>query len=373
MKLLESVSRSAFSGFVFLALTFSMGMTTSCTKKSQAPSGSTTGSSVSATQAPREVRLGIWSNYVTPEMLSEFEKSSGIKVVVSNYSSNEELLAKMQAGGAAYDVVVPSDYMVSSMIQLKLLKKLDAAKIPSAKSLEPRFLKKAYDPTNEFSLPFDWGTTGIAVNRQLYSGKVKGWKDFFDNPELAGKVAFLDDVREVIGAALKYQGHSLNTKDPKDLEAAKKLLLQTRKRVKMYSSESLMTLTQGEAAVTQAYVSDAMQARQKLNGKVDYILPEEGGTWWIDNLVISANAEHSDEAHQLINFLLEPKIVAMTVKTVFVSPTSQAAMSLLPPEILGNRAMFPTEKDLSKFEMLQDLGDSMRAWDQIWTELKAGD
>jgi spermidine/putrescine transport system substrate-binding protein len=332
---------------------------------------SSTTSATGAAKVAHEVHLGIWSNYVTPEMLADFEKQTGIKVVVSNYSSNEELLAKMQAGGAGFDVVVPSDYMVSSMIQLKLLKKLDAAKIPNAKGLNPRFLKKAYDPTNEFSLPFDWGTTGIAVNRQLYKGTVKGWKDLFVNPELAGKVAFLDDVREVIGAALKFQGHSLNTKNPKDLEDAKKLLIQTRKRVKLYSSEALLTLTNGEAAVTQAYVSDAMQARQKMNGQVDYILPEEGGTWWIDNLVIPASAEHVDEAHQLINFLLDPKTVVVTVKSVFVSPTSQAAMSLLPPEILNNHAMFPSEKDLAKFEMLQDLGDSMQAWDKIWTEVKA--
>lgn len=358
------MNRLALLGVALVSVfTFS----TSCTKKADQSTGSTT----SAAKVSHEVHLGIWSNYVTPEMLSEFEKNTGIKVIVSNYSSNEELLAKMQAGGSGFDVVVPSDYMVTSMIQLKLLKKLDAAKIPNSKGLNPRFLKKAYDPTNEFSLPFDWGTTGIAVNRNLYKGQIKGWKDLFENPELAGKIAFLDDVREVIGAALKFQGHSLNTKNPKDLEEAKKLLIATRKRVKLYSSEALLTLTNGEAAVTQAYVSDAMQARQKMNGQVDYILPEEGGTWWIDNLVIPATAEHVDEAHQLINFLLEPKIVAMTVKTVFVSPTSQAAMSLLPPEILKNRAMFPTEKDLSKFEMLQDLGESMRDWDKVWTELKA--
>ncbi|MFL5814363.1 MAG: PotD/PotF family extracellular solute-binding protein [Bdellovibrionia bacterium] len=352
---------------VGIALVSTLVVSTGCTKKTDQSSTSMT----SAAKVSKEVHLGIWSNYVTPEMLAAFEKASGIKVIVSNYSSNEELLAKMQAGGAGFDVVVPSDYMVTSMIQLKLLKKLDPAKIPNAKSLEPRFLKKAYDPTNEFSLPFDWGTTGIAVNRQLYKGQVKGWKDLFESPELAGKIAFLDDAREVIGAALKFQGHSLNTKNAKDLEEAKKLLISTRKRVKLYSSESLLTLTNGEAAVTQAYVSDSMQARSKMNGQVDYILPAEGGTWWIDNLVIPASAEHADEAHQLINFLLEPKIVAMTVKTVFVSPTSQAAMSLLPPEILNNHAMFPSERDLSKFEMLQDLGDSMREWDKIWTELKA--
>lgn len=322
-------------------------------------------------QPPREVHLGIWSNYITPEILAEFEKTSGIHVVVSNYSSNEELLAKMQAGGSGFDVVVPSDYMVSSMIQLGLLKKFDESKIPSAKSLDPRFLKKKYDPTNAYSLPYDWGTTGIAINRKIYKGEVQGWADLYGKPDLNGKIALLDDVREVIGSVLKLQGHSLNSRDPKELEQAKQFLLQARKRVKLYSSESLLTLTNGEAAVTQAYVSDAMQARKKMNGQVDYILPKEGGTWWIDNLVIPATSQHANEAHALIDFLLTPKTVVHTVESVFVSPTSQSARSMLSADLTSNASMFPTAADLAKFEMLEDLGDSMQAWDKIWTEVKA--
>lgn len=332
-----------------------------CTSKtSQSPKTASVG---------KEVRLGIWSNYVTPETLASFEQKTGMKVLVSNYSSNEELLAKMQAGGSGFDVVVPSDYMVSSMIKLNLLKKLDVTQVPSAAQLDARFMHQNFDPKNEYSLPFDWGTTGIAVNRKLYQGEIRGWKDLFTKPDLVGKIAMLDDAREVIGAAIKMQGHSLNTHDPKDLEEAKKLLLASRKRIKLYSSEPYMTLVNGEAPVTQSYVGDAIKAKK--SGSVDYILPEEGGTFSIDNLVIPTSSTNGEGALALISFLLEPKTVALTVQSVFISPTSQAALSLLPPEILGIHVMFPTAKELSKFELLEDLGTDMPAWEKVWTELKA--
>ena len=180
-----------------------------CTKKgAEAPtaaqSGAATGSKV--------VNLAIWSNYIKPEVLTEFEKRTGIKVQVSNYSSNEELLAKLQAGASGYDVVVPSDYMVFAMSKLGLLKELDFTQLPNFKSIDPKYLKKQFDPANKYSIPYDWGTTGIAVNRTLYKGKIAGWKDLFNNADLAGKVTLLDDVRETIGAALKAQGLSLNSK-----------------------------------------------------------------------------------------------------------------------------------------------------------------
>lgn len=353
--------KKSFLFFVLGLFTFG------CTQGTQSPSsGQAAGQTA---PSGKEVRLGIWSNYVTLETLNEFEHRSGLKVLVSNYSSNEELLAKMQAGGSGFDVVVPSDYMVSSMIKLGLLKKIESEKIPSSSSLDPRFLHKNYDPKNEYSLPFDWGTTGIAINRKLYKGDVRGWKDLFTKPDLEGKIAMLDDAREVIGAAIKMQGHSLNTHNPKDLEQAKKFLLSIRKRVKLYSSEPFMTLTNGEAAVTQSYVGDAIKAKK--SGAVDYILPEEGGTFSIDNLVIPTSSDNTEGARALISFLLEPKTVAATVMSVFISPTSQGAMSLLPPAILGIHVMFPTEKELAKFEMLEDLGADMQEWEKVWTELKA--
>jgi spermidine/putrescine transport system substrate-binding protein len=344
--------------------------TSACTQKSPTSSSSATAASPSG--AAKVVNLAIWSNYVNQDMLNAFEKKTGIHVQMSNYSSNEELLAKLQAGASGYDVVVPSDYMVFAMIKLGLLKELDYSKIPNSKSIDPRWLKKNYDPTNKFSVPYDWGTTGIAINRTLYKGQIKGWKDLFGNTDLAGKVTLLDDVRETIGAALKAQGFSLNSKDPAQLAKAKEMLFKVHPRVKAFTSEPMMPLVNGETAVAHAYMSDALQARKQTGGKIDYIIPEEGATLWIDNLVIPNGAPHWAEAHALINYLLEAKSNASTVMSVMVAPTNKETYALLPSDLQKNTILFPKEPVMKKLEMLQDLGESLAQWDRIWTEVKAG-
>lgn len=319
----------------------------------------------------RVVNLGIWSNYLAPEAVADFEKRTGIKVQISNYSSNEELLAKLQAGGSDFDVIVPSDYMVYAMVRTGALRRLEMKKLPHAQGLDPRFLKKPFDPRNEYSLPYDWGTTGIAVNRALYAGEVRGWKDLFEKPDLSGKISLLDDAREVIGAALKEQGYSLNSHNAAELAKAKALLMRSRHRVKLFTSETLSSLTNAETSVAQAYVTDALQARRATGGRVQYVLPEEGGTLWLDNLVIPAQAPHPDEAHALIDYLLEPKTVTTAVTQLFVSPANLDAISLLPEPLRKDPLIFPSAQALSKFEMIEDLGDTARDWDRIWTEFKA--
>lgn len=323
--------------------------------------------------APVTLQLGIWSNYLTPNTLDEFQKRTGYRVQVSHYSSNEELLAKLQAGAGGYDVIVPSDYMVFVMGKLGLLKKLETAKLSHFGEIEPRYLKRSFDPTNEYSAPYDVGTTGIAVNRDKVKTRVTGWKSLFEAPELAGKISFLDDAREALGAALKAQGKSLNTRDAAELDAAKRKLIQARSRVRAYNSETLSALVNGEVLVAQAYVSDAMQARKATGGKIEYVLPEEGGTFWIDNLVIPAKASHPAEALALVDYLLEAKVAAATAQTIFVTPANRNAMGLLPAGFVASHAeMFPTEAQLAKFEMLEDLGERVADWDRAWTEIKAG-
>jgi spermidine/putrescine transport system substrate-binding protein len=357
------------SGFVAAFISISLAVSAGCTKKSEAPAPGA--GSEGSTSGGRVVNLAIWSNYVSPELLAEFEKKTGIKVQVANYSSNEELLAKLQAGASGYDVAVPSDYMVFAMIKLGLIRELDYTQLPNAKSLDPRYLKKPYDSENKFSLPYDWGTTGIAVNRTLYKGEIKGWKSLFSNPDLAGKFTLLDDVRETIGAALKAQGFSINTKNPEELAKAKALLIKNRGRIKAFTSEPMMPLVNGETAVAHAYLSDALQARKQTGGKIEYIIPEEGGTLWIDNLVIPTGSQHLKEAHAFINFLLEPSSNVSTVKSVFVAPANKDAFALLPKDFQSNTMLFPPAKILEKCEMIQDLGDALAQWDRIWTEVKA--
>jgi spermidine/putrescine transport system substrate-binding protein len=337
-----------------------------CTKKS-----AETPQQDSEAARPKVVNLAIWSNYLSPRLIQEFEGKTGIKVQISNYSSNEELLAKLQAGATGYDVAVPSDYMVSVMANMGLIQELDYFKLPNAKNLDPKLLKKNYDPENKFSVPYDWGTTGIAINRSLYKGRLTGWKDLFETAELKGKFTLLDDVRETMGAALKSLGYSLNSKNDGELKMAKELLTQVRSRVKGFTSEPMMPLVNGETAVAHAYSSDALQARRESSGKIEYIIPVEGATLWIDNLVIPKGAPSTLAAHIFINFLLDAKSNASTVQAVLVAPANKETFALLPKDIQSNPALFPPDEIKNKLEMLHDLGDGLAAWDRIWTEVKA--
>ncbi len=358
-------------GGVVIALAVALGAF-ACTKKADKPSAkSAVAEATTPEGVPSTLNLAIWSNYVSPELLADFEKATKIKVAVSNYSSNEELLAKLQAGASGYDVVVPSDYMVFAMIKLGLLKPIDLAQVPNAKLLETKLLKKAFDPENKHSLPYDWGTTGIAVNRDLYKGELKGWKQLFENDALAGKFTLLDDVRETTGAALKALGKSLNATNPADLDAAKKLLLKIRPRVKAFTSEPMASLVSGETAVAHAYLSDALQARRETAGKIEYVIPEEGATLWIDNLVIPSGATHVREAHVFINYLLEAKSNVTTVLSVLVAPANREVFAILPEDIRKNTSLFPPEAVLRTLEMMNDLGEAMSIWDRAWTEVKA--
>lgn len=322
-------------------------------------------------QAEKVVNLAIWANYLSPEMQEKFTRETGIKIQVSNYSSNEELLAKIQAGAAGIDVAVPSDYMVGIMTKLEVLRPLEHSKLPNTSGLDPALMKQEYDPENAFSMPYAWTTAGIAVNRDLYKGEVKSWKDLFENQDLAGKMALLDDVREVTAAALKMHGYSVNTTDPDELKKAEETLKKIRSNVKMFRSDMIDPLINKEVAAAQVYSSDALLAAAKGHAKIEYILPEEGGTRAIENLVILKSAKNVEAAHKLINFLLSAEANASFVKEIMGGPVVLKAKEMLPPNLKSNTSLFPPAATLSKFEGLKDVGETTRVYDRIWTGIKA--
>ncbi|BEV67865.1 spermidine/putrescine ABC transporter substrate-binding protein [Bdellovibrio bacteriovorus] len=334
------------------------GLLAGCTKKSAEVSEA------------KEVNLSIWGNYISPELQAQFEKETGIKINISNYSSNEELLAKVQMGSSGIDVAVPSDYMVEVMSKMNLLEALNPDQISNKTLIDPQFLKQNYDPENKFSLPYIWTTAGIAVNRDLYKGPIKSWKDLLENPQLKGKFALLDDVRETLGAALKMNGFSVNSTNPEEINKAKATLLKAKKNVKMFASDTIDILNNKEVAAAQTYSSDALQAADKSPGKIEYIIPEEGGTFAIDNLVIIKGAKHPEAAHKLINFLLSEQAEINRVKTILGGPVLKNTKAALPKELQNNRALFPDEATLKKLERIQDQGEKNKLFEDSWTEIK---
>ncbi len=358
--ILSALSLSSRNLIAFAAL-FAFGalFLSACTKKETEQTAS------------KKVHLAIWSNYVTPEALEEFKKETGIEVEISNYSSNEELLAKLQAGASGIDVAVPSDYMVQTMVELGLAEAIDQAQIPNFKDTASNLLGLYFDPQNQYSVPFGWGTTGIAINTNLVKVDVKSWKDLFNNPELKGKYSLLDDVRETLGAALKSTGKSLNSVAELEVNEAKAVLMQARENVRAFTSETQPGLVSGDLPIAHAYSCDALQARAKTNGAIKYVIPEEGATRWVDNLVIPKGAKNKAEAHALINFLISPKIGAERAQRLYTAPANLKSMDLLPKELKEDAALFPSAEVLARTEMLKDLGNSLSLWDKNWTEVRA--
>jgi spermidine/putrescine transport system substrate-binding protein len=344
-------------GFLLLLATLSM---LSCTKKDSVE-----------TNSSRVVNLAIWSNFFSPEMQKKFTEQTGIKLNITNYSSNEELLAKVQSKNSGIDLAVPSDYMVDIMQKLSLLAKLDKAAIPNLKLIDTKWLKQPYDLENVHSLPYSWSTSGIAVNRELYKGKITGWKDFLYNPDLSGKISLLDDSREVIGIGLRLNGHSVNSKSPDHLEKAKKTLFEIRPRIKAFRSDTIDFLLNKEVIAAQVYSPDALQAVKRSAGTIEYILPIEGSTRAIDNLVIIAGSKNYKEAHELINFFLSTEVNVNFVSNILGGPVLTQTAERLPNEIRNMKNLNPDEKILSKFERIVDVGDSSSAFDRIWTEIKS--
>lgn len=345
---------SSFKSVLILTFFF---LSTACTSKNQ-PSDQT-------------VHLAIWGNYVSPEMLQKFTAATGIKVSTSNYSSNEELLAKVQMGASGFDVAVPSDYMVGVMIKTGLLEKLDRSKIPNAKDVSADLLKQPFDPANDYSLPYSWTTSGIAVNRELFKGSMKSWKDLFENPDLQGKLALLDDSREVMAAALKMKGYSVNSTNPAELKAAAEALKKAKPRVKMFTSDTIDILTNREVAVAQSYSSDALQAARNSGHKIEFVLPTEGGTRAIDNLVILKKAKHLENALKLVNFLLSADSDLDRTQRLLAGPILTQTRAKLAPELQKNEAFLPAAGALKKMESLKDLGQDNNQYEEIWTQIKS--
>lgn len=336
------------------------------------PQSTNTAANPNSAPAGKPVQLAIWSNYISDDVLQKFTAETGYPVVVSNYSSNEELLSKMQAGATGYDVIVPSDYMVRIMSQLNLVEPLDKSKLPSAAGVDPQFMAKNFDPENRFSLPYSWSTAGLAVNTKLVTQPVKGWGDLVKNSALSGKFSLLDDNRETIGAILKMNGASLNSRIPAELEQAKSLLMGMRSHVKAFTSEPMDQLLAGEFAVSHIYSSDALQAAAQSGGAIQFVMPEEGGSWSIDNLAIPKGGQNPEGAHAFINYVLKPEHYAAIVTARMFGPVVRDIKPLLPAELQANPVLFPPKSaSLARFEMMEDLGESSEIWDRIWTEIKA--
>jgi spermidine/putrescine transport system permease protein len=327
------------------------------------------GGGPAAPSSERVLNLYIWSNYIAPETLRKFEQRLGVRVNVDLYDTNEALLAKIQAGNAAYDVICPSNYSIQILRAQDLLLPLDHSALPHRVNLEPALLDKTYDPGNRYSMPYFWGTCGIGFDRKR-TGPVDSWSALWD-PRWKGRILMLDDARETLGAALKRGGHSLNATDEDWLREAQRLLVDQKPLVKVYDSGSFdAALLSGDVWLAQGWSGQLAKVREE-NPDLEYVVPKEGSSLFVDSLAIPRSAPHAELAHAFIDFTMEAGIAAEICRTMQYSTPNRAAVPLLPPAITGNPAIFPPPDVLRRVELIEDLGEATVLYDRLWTEVKA--
>ena len=313
-------------------------------------------------EADGDLALYNWSEYIDPELISAFEEEHDVSVSEDFYPSNEEMLARIDSG-AGFDLIVPSDYMVSIMIEEGLLLPIDRDAVPNIENLAGRFAADLpYDPEGEYSVPYQWGTTGLGVDLAVVGEDVpQTWGLVFDpelSEEFAGKITMLDDPRETLGAALKYLGYSLNTTDSDELGEAEQLVADAISRLAAFDSDQYdELLIQGETVIAHGYSGNLFTAFAEGDSDYAYFVPEEGGTVWVDNMAIPAGAAHPCTAHAFIDFLLDAENgAALTNWTYYASP-NEAAEEFIEAEILEDPAIYPDEELDERLEFIEDTGD----------------
>lgn len=317
-----------------------------------------------------ELNIYIWSNYLPDSVVAEFERRFDAKVNVETYDSNEVLLAKLQSGGASYDIIVPSDYMVTVLKAQGLIEEIDRDALTNFSNLDPRFTGLAYDPANQYSVPYMWGTTGIAYRKDKVQGPVDSWAVLWD-AQYADRLAMLDDVRETLGAALKMMGKSLNSTDPEDVRAAAELLIKQKPLLKAYDSGGFdQSLLSGDVWITQAYSGQIAKAMAD-NSQIGYVIPKEGCTLFVDNLCIPRVAKNRELAVAFINYVLEAKTAADIANGTGYSSPSLAARAYIRPDLLANEAAYPPRDALDRCELIQEIGTASGIYDRYWTEVKS--
>jgi len=312
-----------------------------------------------------------WTDNFDEEVLKEFERQFDAKINYNTYSSNEELLAKLQAGDSQYDIIQPSDYMVATMIQLGLLEKLNKENIPNAANIVPKFSTPPFDPTGEYSIVYTWGVTGIAYNKKYVTDVIDSWEDLW-NPAYKGKVVLLDDPREVIGMALIKNGFSNSTQNPDELRKAVEDLKALVPNVLAFDTDNIKqkfiaeevwigTLWSGDAAFVQAE-----------NPDVEFVIPKEGATIWADTIAIPKGARNKELAEKFINYLFEPEVSAKNFESIGYGNPNEKSRPFHSEAYLSNKTIFTSEEDLARTEWLVDVGDMLQEYDRYWTELTSG-
>lgn len=326
-----------------------------------------------ATASPamaKDLYLYIWSEYIPDEVVQNFTNETGIKVHISTYDSNEAMYAKLKLAGEGYDLIVPSSDYVSLMRRQDMLTPLDKAKLPNLGNIASKFANQSFDPENQYSIPYMWGSTAIAVNTGLLGeGAVTSIADLW-KPEMSGRLLLPNDQRECFALALKLLGYSVNETDPAHIKEAYEKLTTLIPGVRVFDSDSpKQALLSGEVSVGVVYSGEGFIANSE-NPEIKYVYPTEGYTLWIDSLCIPKGAKNVDEAHAFLNYLLRPEVSAViSIEMGYASPIAKVG-EYLDEEVRNSDIVYPSEETLARGEFQDDLGEAVKIYEEYWVKLK---
>lgn len=311
-----------------------------------------------------------WGDYIDETVISEFENKYGIKVNYETFATNEDMYVKIKAGGTAFDVAIPSEYMISKMIKEGMLEKIDFSNVPNYKYIDEKFKGLEFDPNNEYSVPYMWGVVGIVYNKKMVSDPVDSWSILW-NEKYKKQILMLDSQRESIGVALQKLGYSLNTTDKDKLEQAKQELIKQKPLVLAYVGDEIKDkMISGEAALAVAWAGDAVFMK-KQNPDLEFVVPKEGSNLFIDCMVIPKTSKHKREAEMFINFMCETEIAKKNAEYIGYSTPHKEAYKMLDEQIRNDKTAYPDDEVIKRCEVYKDLSDMLKEYDRIWTEVKA--
>jgi spermidine/putrescine transport system substrate-binding protein len=314
------------------------------------------------------LNLYCWSEYVPQEVIDGFTKETGVKVNVENYASNEEMLAKLLAGGSKYDLIQPSEYTIEALIKAGKLEELNMGNIPNAANLDPKFTKMPHDPEGKYCVTWMAGTVGIVVNTAKVKTPITGYKDVFDGTH-ARRIVVLNDAREIVSWALNSLGMPINDITPEALEKATPVLKEWLPQVKVYDSDSPKTaLLNGDVDLGIVWSGEAAILYKK-NKKFAYVLPTEGAHLFIDSLAVPKGAPNKENAEKFINYILKPEVSVKISKDFPYTNPNTEARKLLSKAELENPASYPPGEP--KLETFKDIGKVAADIDKLVTDLKA--
>lgn len=319
------------------------------------------------------LNLYAWSGYLPADIAAQFEKETGVHINYTTYDSNETMYAKLKADpNAGYDLVIPSTYFIDRMWRQKMLQKIDKTKLVNLKNLNPQLMNKNYDPHNNYSIPYIWGTTGIVVNRKYIAlDTINAWADFWQT-RFKGQLLLLDDTREVFSVALIALGYSANETDPQHIKEAYLKLQQLMPNVRLFNDEAQQSIYIDEDAIIgMGWSGEIFQAIQG-NPNLNYVYPKEGFVIWIDNLAIPNGAKHLENAYKFINFVTRADIAKnLSLETGYPTP-NLAAKNLLPLALQHNPIIYPDAKTLARGQLQTDVGSASTIYEKYMELLKIG-